>query len=305
MQALEAAGDRAGALRHASVHSELLRADLDAAPEREVLALADRLRLESRAASGGSPAPAPPNSPPPFRSGANAVPMSAVPTPGQPTRRGWVAPEVGPGVVWWGVGVLGGTLSRARSPELTPGRVAAVPFENRTGRPDLDDLGPMAADWMIRGVMETPLVDVSDLEAMYARGKDNSGRRIDPLALARDSAAMVVRGSYYLSGDSVLFQASIMDVASGRMLRSFAPVGAPVRGPPPPSRCCGSGSRRSHPAGQSGDLGGPVDPDLVPPPSLPAYREFVAGIRPGFGDWEAGRSTIAGQSAWIRPSSRR
>ena len=31
MQALEAAGDRAGALRHASAHSELLRSDLDAA----------------------------------------------------------------------------------------------------------------------------------------------------------------------------------------------------------------------------------------------------------------------------------
>ena len=39
---------------------------------------------------------------------------------------------------------------------------------------------------------------------------------------------MVIRGSYYLSGDSVLFQAGIMDVASGRMLRSFDPVGAPV-----------------------------------------------------------------------------
>ena len=39
---------------------------------------------------------------------------------------------------------------------------------------------------------------------------------------------MVIRGSYYLSGDSVLFQAGIMDVASGRVLRSFDPVGAPV-----------------------------------------------------------------------------
>ena len=51
MQALEAAGDRAAALRHASAHSELLRTELGAAPEREVLAFAERLRLESRAAS--------------------------------------------------------------------------------------------------------------------------------------------------------------------------------------------------------------------------------------------------------------
>ena len=56
MQALEAAGDRAGALRHANVHSELLRTDLDAAPEREVVAFAERLRLESRAASAVTPA---------------------------------------------------------------------------------------------------------------------------------------------------------------------------------------------------------------------------------------------------------
>ena len=88
-----------------------------------------------------------------------------------------------------GLGVLGGTLSRARSPTLAPGRVAAVDFENRTGRPDLDDLGAMAADWIIRGLMETPLVDVSDLEAVYARGKDDSGRPMDPLTLARRDSA--------------------------------------------------------------------------------------------------------------------
>ena len=73
--------------------------------------------------------------------------------------------------------MLGGTLSRARSPELAPQRVAAAAFENRTGRPDLDDLGAMAADWIIRGLMETPLVDVTDLEAVYARGTGDAGRR--------------------------------------------------------------------------------------------------------------------------------
>ena len=39
---------------------------------------------------------------------------------------------------------------------------------------------------------------------------------------------MMVRGSYWLSGDSVLFQAGIVDVASGRVLRAFDPVGAPL-----------------------------------------------------------------------------
>ena len=146
----------------------------------------------------------------------------------------------------------------------------------------------MAADWIIRGVMETPLVDVTELEAVYARGQDDSGRPMDPLTLARqDGAGMVIRGSYYLSGDSVLFQAGIMDVASGRMLRSFDPVGAPVE-----RATDALEALRERIAGGLGPLvnrenrAGPVDPDLVPPPSLPAYREFVAGLKRA-DDWEA------------------
>src|SRR6185503_12915245 len=62
MQALDAAGDRAGALRHATAHSELLRSDLDAVPEREVVELAERLRLESRPSSGATATPIEPTS---------------------------------------------------------------------------------------------------------------------------------------------------------------------------------------------------------------------------------------------------
>ena len=164
--------------------------------------------------------------------------------------------------------------------------MAAAPFENRTGRPDLDDLGAMAADWIIRGVMETPLLEVTELEAVYARGKDDSGRPMDPLIMARhDSAKTMIRGSYYLSSDSVLFQASIMDVAGGRVLRSFDPVGAPIER----AMDALEALRERIAAGLSPlvdreYLAGPVDPDLVPPPSLAAYREFVAGVKGSLGD---------------------
>jgi TolB-like protein/DNA-binding SARP family transcriptional activator len=46
MHALEAAGDRAGALRHARVHAALLREEYDTEPDLEVSALAERLRAE-------------------------------------------------------------------------------------------------------------------------------------------------------------------------------------------------------------------------------------------------------------------
>jgi TolB-like protein/DNA-binding SARP family transcriptional activator/Tfp pilus assembly protein PilF len=52
MHALEAAGDRAGALRHAGVHAALLQTDFGAEPDADVEALAARLREEPGARAG-------------------------------------------------------------------------------------------------------------------------------------------------------------------------------------------------------------------------------------------------------------
>ena len=55
MRALDAAGDRAGAIQHAGEHARRLRADLDLEPDPEVDALAERLR--GAAAARRQPAP--------------------------------------------------------------------------------------------------------------------------------------------------------------------------------------------------------------------------------------------------------
>ncbi|HEY9507734.1 MAG TPA: hypothetical protein VIQ27_17360 [Gemmatimonadales bacterium] len=164
-------------------------------------------------------------------------------------------------------------LSRvpAPGPALSSRRIAAAVFENRTGRADLADLGPLAADWIVRGVLETPLVDIPELQAVYAGGQ------ADPLASARrDSAGMMIRGSYWLSGDSVLFQGGLVDVASGRVLRAFDPVGAPLT-----RVTVALEALRDRVTGGLGPTVNPVSvfPDMTPPPTLPAYREFVAGLK--------------------------
>jgi DNA-binding SARP family transcriptional activator len=284
MQALEAAGDRAGALRHATAHADLLRTELDAVPEREVVALAERLRLESRGAPNGSPAPARPNwdaSVSPV--GASQEHPSAASAPARATRRGWALPALVGVAVVGVVGVVGGSLSRERLPALNPRRVAVPIFANHTDRPDLDDLGVMAADWTVRGLMETPVVDVTDVEALYADRQDNPQRSMDPMTFARrNGAGMAIRGSYYRSGDSVLFQAGIIDVASGRVLKSLEPVGTSLATP----TAALEGLRAGIAAGLSPlvnafYLGFPVDPELVVPPSFAAYREFVAALKEG------------------------
>jgi len=166
-------------------------------------------------------------------------------------------------------------LSRAPAPgpPLSSRRIAAAVFENRTGRAELADLGPLATDWIVRGVLETPLVDVPELEAIYAV----AGRQSDPrLSAQHDSAGMMIRGSYWVSGDSVLFQAGVVDVASGRVIRAFDPVGAPLL-----RITTALEALRDRVTGGLGPLVNPVSvfPEMTPPPTLPAYREFVAGLK--------------------------
>jgi len=274
MEALEAAGDRAGALRQAGAHSDLLRRELNAAPEREVLAFAERLRLESRPASEPDPG-RPPAAPAPSRA---ASPQPVAPM-SRSSRRRWLAPAAIAGVALLALGIARGSLSHARSPALAAQRVAASPFENHTGRRDLDDLGAMAADWMIRGVLETPMVDPADVEAVYVGGQ-TAGGQADPLAAARrDGAAKLIRGSYYASGDSVLFQAEAIDVASGRVLTSFGPVGAPVEQATVALEALRERIIRGlSPLVNALNRGNTIDPDLALPRNLAAYREFLAGL---------------------------
>ena len=59
MQALEAGGERAAAVRHASVHAGLVREELGAEPDAEIDALARRLREAPRPAPAEAPALAP------------------------------------------------------------------------------------------------------------------------------------------------------------------------------------------------------------------------------------------------------
>jgi TolB-like protein/DNA-binding SARP family transcriptional activator len=96
MQALDAAGDRAGALQHARVHAVLLREQLDAPPDAEVAAYAERLRLEPPAPTPSAPTPpappprahvpaAPTPPAPPARAHVPAAPPPSTPVPASAT----------------------------------------------------------------------------------------------------------------------------------------------------------------------------------------------------------------------------
>ncbi|HEX7978071.1 MAG TPA: tetratricopeptide repeat protein [Gemmatimonadaceae bacterium] len=80
MQSLGASGDRAGALRHATIHATLLREELDAEPDGAITALAEKLRREPPAAPTPTHAPLAPAQAP----AAAVAPKEVAPVPAPP-----------------------------------------------------------------------------------------------------------------------------------------------------------------------------------------------------------------------------
>jgi tetratricopeptide (TPR) repeat protein len=168
-----------------------------------------------------------------------------------------------------------------------PKRVMVAVLANRTGDPALDPVGLTAADYINRGLLQTGLVEVVDVGVLYVQGRARTGEPAEPRALARrNGAGIVVTGSYDQSGDSLVFLASIVDAASGRVLQALEPV----RGPLGRRELALEALRQRVTVG----LAGLLDPRLSElttasqePPNYAAYQAFVAGQNAQWsGDWE-------------------
>ena len=133
MRALDAAGDRAGALQQARLHTLLLQQEFDAGPDPDVAALAERLRTEPANGDDRKVAVRPPDTGNPS--------LATIPAPVQPRARRRPVPT---SLFLMALGILIGlgalfAWTRARRGE-TAGetalrRVAVLPFEN-LGEPD-------------------------------------------------------------------------------------------------------------------------------------------------------------------------
>ena len=143
-----------------------------------------------------------------------------------------------------GAVVLGSAGAVWRSARSSPvdvphDRVLVAPFANETADSTLDPLAGITADWIAQGIARTGLVKVVPLAVSGDDARDSgastpqrgrAGRRATTtLTRARAraigvDAGIVVWGSYVRSGDSLRFQATITDAASGELLQSTPPV---------------------------------------------------------------------------------
>ncbi|MEO7361909.1 MAG: BTAD domain-containing putative transcriptional regulator [Gemmatimonadaceae bacterium] len=315
MAALNAGGDRAGAIRHARVHQALLHEELGAPAEPRVMNYADELlrvpantRQLSPAGPGDTPLVTAVHSPaqtviaideraPDDSATGNVDIASAQSVAIQKNAQyrnfrryvlsalavvtllvaGWVYSRQSP--------------SQTDDNQLQPGRVAVAVLVNRTNDPKLDAVGMMASDWLTRGLSRLPAVDVVEAGGLYLRGHSQSGDVVDPIQMARSNgASVVVAGNYYyrnVKRDSITFSTQVIDVVSGRVERALEPVSASINEP-----IAALDELRQRVSSALSTLLDPrtiiLNTPLLLPPRLDAYSEFLAGQEVYWqGDWES------------------
>jgi tetratricopeptide (TPR) repeat protein/TolB-like protein len=152
------------------------------------------------------------------------TPASVPPESGAPRR---------PQLIWMGTGaatlvLIGAALAfmPRHTAKLDPRQVVVAGFENKTGDPALAPVGDIASDYIARGLAATRLMhEVYDVR-LTAREAGDSVRRgaAAGLALAhRVHAGTVLWGSYYRDGDSLHFEAQLVDGATGKLVVPLQP----------------------------------------------------------------------------------
>jgi adenylate cyclase len=227
MLALEAAGDRAGALRLAAVHAALVREDLDLAPDRAVTELADELRLR--------PPPAPATRVHPLPAPAQPEPEPEI---GHPTAR--AGPRVGAtrqgGVVAAGVLVVAAAAAllaaaNARSPAAPAAAdddfaaasrppairesVAVLPFVDLSAGRDQEHFSDGITEELITALHSVEWLKVAARTSAFRFRAD----RPDVREIAgRLNVAHLLEGSVRVDGARLRISARLVSAADGYQL---------------------------------------------------------------------------------------
>jgi tetratricopeptide (TPR) repeat protein len=163
----------------------------------------------------------------------------------------------------------------AQTVELDPNRVVVAVFENRTGDAGLDQLGPMASDWITQGLSQTGVVEVvPSMTTLLSIGVGQPGPDALRTYAEQTGAGIVISGVYYQRAEEVLFQATVTDTTQGKVIQSFQPIHGDRTNPMPAIE-----ELRQRVMGFMVSREAPYEELLLfsNAPKFEAYQEYIAG----------------------------
>lgn len=208
MRALDAAGHRADALKHARTHAVLLREEFDAEPDPEVMAFAERLRLAPRARS--APEPDPIRATTSHSHDAESVaPIRNVP---DGTRRRWGYALAATLLLVVAIIAMRGTTGRTLATPPLARSVGVLPFVNMSADP--------ANAYFSDGLSEQIITALSHLDGLRVAARTSSfalrDRSLDVRAIGDTlGVAAVLEGSVRREGNTLRVTAQLIDAATG------------------------------------------------------------------------------------------
>jgi DNA-binding SARP family transcriptional activator/Tfp pilus assembly protein PilF len=223
MQALEAGGERAAAIRHGAAHASLMRAEMEAEPDAAVEELARRLRESPRpseplAAFGSSSATAV-QAPPAPVTVAQPAPAAredaadAAPVVHAARTRRWLAPGLVLAAVAAAV-LLAFVLprQRANAAAVNASVYIVLPFAQRGASPVTPDQAELLLHDALSRWTDLQLVDAQRARDLLARSGPPENLR-DARRIARQAGAgKLVWGEITPLGDSVVVRGSLYDI---------------------------------------------------------------------------------------------
>jgi adenylate cyclase len=232
MRALDASGDRAGALVHARIHAILLRDELDAAPNGEVMAFAERLRNEPPPAPKPvGPVPSLPATPSPAVPATEKSAPSPPPAIRYPASSPYVGDRVPAGtaaavrgvwrpaagviavVVFVIIAAIGAPHGMRRIARPAPARsVAVLPFANMSDDP--------ANTYFSDGLSEQIILALSRIGGLQVAARTSSfalrNRELGVRAIADTLGVQaVLEGSVLVDGERLRVIAQLIDARTG------------------------------------------------------------------------------------------